>query len=129
MIGEEKNRFSLIDSAGNVNTVKQLYPRDLNNFAPRASIAWDARGNGKTVIRAGWGMYYDAFSQDFFVGQLPFNTFNSGPAYNGVGPDPITFSFSPASTIQPGVPVSIPQVLRPQMFSPSIKNCERLTFM
>jgi hypothetical protein len=80
VIGEEKNRFSLIDSAGNVNTVKQLYPRDLNNFAPRASIAWDAHGNGKTVVRAGWGMYYDAFSQDFFVGQLPFNTFNSGPA-------------------------------------------------
>ncbi|HEV7519691.1 MAG TPA: TonB-dependent receptor [Candidatus Angelobacter sp.] len=108
VIGEEKNRFSLIDSAGSVNTVKQLYPRDLNNFAPRASIAWDAHGNGKTVIRAGWGMYYDAFSQDFFVGQLPFNTFNPGPAYNGVGPDPITFSFSPVATIQPGVRVFDP---------------------
>jgi hypothetical protein len=98
----------LLDAAGNVNTVSQLYPRDLNNFAPRASVAWDLSGNGKTVVRAGWGMYYDAFSQDFFVGQLPFNTFNSGPAYNGVGPDPITFSFSPAATIQPGVPVFDP---------------------
>ncbi len=105
VIGEEKNRFSLLDAAGNLKTVSQLYPRDLNNFAPRASVAWDPSGNGKTVVRAGWGMYYDAFSQDFFVGQLPFNTFNSGPAYNGVGPDPITFSFSPAATIQPGVPV------------------------
>src|SRR5262249_17168580 len=107
-IGEEHNRFSLLDSAGNVNTVKQLYPRDLNNFAPRLSVAYDVTGKGKTVIRAGWGMYYDAFSQDFFVGQLPFNTFNSGPAYNGVGPDPITFSFSPAAAIQTGVPVFPP---------------------
>lgn len=108
VIGEEKNRFSLFDpGTATVNTVKQLYPRDLNNFAPRASVAWDVAGNSKTVLRAGWGMYYDAFSQDFFVGQLPFNTFNSGPAYNGVGPDPITFSFSP-SNIAPGVPVFDP---------------------
>ena len=105
VIGEESNQFSLLDPTGVLHTVKQLYPKDLNNFAPRASIAWDVRGNSKTVVRAGWGLYYDAFSQDFFVGQLPFNTFNSGPAYNGVGPNPITFSFSPAATIQPGVPV------------------------
>jgi carboxypeptidase family protein/TonB-dependent receptor-like protein len=106
VIGEEQNRFSLFNpAAATVNTVKQLYPKDLNNFAPRASVAWDLRGDGKTVVRAAYGVYYDAFSQDFFVGQLPFNTFNSGPAYNGVGPDPVTFSFSPVATIQPGVPV------------------------
>jgi len=106
VIGEEQNRFSLFDPAtATVNTVNQLYPKDFNNFAPRASVAWDVRGDGKTVVRAGYGVYYDAFSQDFFVGQLPFNTFNSGPAYNGVGPDPITFSFSPVGTIQTGVPV------------------------
>ncbi len=109
IIGEDQNRFSLLDpTTGTVNPTKQLYPHDLNNFGPRAAVAWDPRGNGKTIIRAGWGMYYDAFSQDFFVGQLPFNTFNSGPAYNGVGPDPITFSFSPGATIQPGVPVFDP---------------------
>lgn len=109
VIGEEKNRFSLFDAAtASVNTVKQLYPKDLNNFAPRASVAWDLRGDSRTVLRAGWGMYYDAFSQDFFVGQLPFNTFNSGPAYNGVGPDPITFSFSPTTTLAPGAPVFDP---------------------
>jgi hypothetical protein len=106
VIAEKQNRFSLFDTAtGTVNTVDQLYPKDLNNFAPRASLAWDVRGDSKTVVRAGWGLYYDAFSQDFFVGQLPFNTFNSGPAYNGVGPDPITFSFSPVAAIQTGVPV------------------------
>lgn len=108
VIGEEQNRFSILDASGNVTPVKQLYPRDLNNFAPRVGFAYDLTGNGRTVLRAGWGMYYDAFSQDFFVGQLPFNTFNSGPAYNGVGPDPITFSFSPAAVLQSGVPVFAP---------------------
>lgn len=108
VIGEEKDRFSLLDSSGNLHLVSQLYPRDLNNFAPRASLAWDVRGNARTVLRAGWGVYYDAFSQDFFVGQLPFNTFNSGPAYNGIGPDAITFSFSPAAVLSTTAPVFAP---------------------
>lgn len=108
VIGEEQNRFSLFNPVtATVNTVSQLYPKDWNNFAPRVALAWNVRGNSQTVVRAGWGMYYDGFSQDFFVGQLPFNTFNSGPAYNGVGPDPITFSFTP-SAIQPGVRVFAP---------------------
>ncbi|HET6845160.1 MAG TPA: carboxypeptidase regulatory-like domain-containing protein [Candidatus Angelobacter sp.] len=108
VIGETKNQFSILDSTGNLKQVNQLYPRDLNNFAPRASFAWDVFGNAKTVVRSGWGLYYDAFSQDFFVGQLPFNTFNSGPAYNGIGPNPITFSFSPTAVLQPGVSVFAP---------------------
>ncbi len=29
------------------------------NFAPRASLAWDPAGSGRTVLRAGAGMFYD----------------------------------------------------------------------
>ena len=78
----------------------QLYDKDWNNFSPRVSAAWDLTGEGKRVVRAGYGLYYDAFSQDFFVGQLPWNTFNPGPAYND-----ILFSFSPVSEIVGGEPV------------------------
>jgi hypothetical protein len=104
VIGEDKNRFSLFDPTVGLRLVDQLYPRDLNNFSPRISAAWDVFGNSKTILRAGWGVFFDTFSHDFFIGQLPFNTLNPGPAYNGVGSDPILFNFSP-QPISTGAPV------------------------
>jgi hypothetical protein len=85
--------------------LERLYERDLNNFSPRIGLAWDVTGRGQTVVRAGWGLFYDSFSQDFFVGQLPFNTFNPGPAYNPIGPSPVLFSFSTVDEIRAGVPI------------------------
>jgi hypothetical protein len=30
---------------------------DTNNLQPRVGATWDARGNGRLVVRSGWGMY------------------------------------------------------------------------
>ena len=64
-----------------------LYPKDWTNFAPRFSVADDLLGNGKLVIRAGAGIFYDGPSQDFFVGNQAYNTNagQAGPAFNGIG--------------------------------------------
>ena len=135
VIYEDGNRFSLFNPAtdslqlvGQSGGPSSLYPRDLNNFAPRLSAAYDLRGDGKTVVRAGWGLYYDAFSQDFFIGHFPFNTFNPGPAYNGVGPAAINSagnrSFQPSRQACQSLPASHP----PAMRGPSIPISARLTF-
>jgi len=37
----------------------RLYNLDLKDFGPRAGLAWDVFGNGKTALRIGYAMAYD----------------------------------------------------------------------
>jgi hypothetical protein len=39
--------------------VQQGFPRDKNNFAPRFGFAFDIAGDGKTVVRGAFGLFYD----------------------------------------------------------------------
>ena len=116
--GEENSLFYRIvstpDGAGALvrigggSGISRLYNPDYNNFAPRIAFAYDLNGKGSTVLRGGWGLFYDAFSQDMFLGHLPYNcTFCPGPAYTGIGPAPITFSSATSGPIATNSPVYV----------------------
>jgi hypothetical protein len=86
--------------------LSRLYEPDYKNFAPRVSAAWDVTGAGKIVVRAGFGVFFDAFSQDMVLGHLPYETFFSpGPAYNPIGPAPILSAGLSGGAITAGVPI------------------------
>jgi hypothetical protein len=111
IVQEKNGLFTNVDPA-NSGAVSQvgngrLYQPDYNNWAPRASVAWDVTGKGKTVLRAGYGIFYDAFSQDMFLGHLPYTTsFAPGPAYAGIpGPGQIQTAHPDGVAIMPGVEV------------------------
>jgi hypothetical protein len=93
VVGEKDGLFNTLSLTSATNTVPsgQIYGKDLNNFAPRFGFAYDLLGKGKTVLRGGWGLAYDAFAQDVFVGHAPYNcAFCPGAAYVGSGKVPIS---------------------------------------
>jgi hypothetical protein len=48
-----------VRAAQDVLGVQQGIPRDYNNIAPRVGVAWDVTNDGRTVIRAAYGIFYD----------------------------------------------------------------------
>ncbi len=106
--GEKSGLFWTFDPANGGSNVPtgQLYNKDFNNLAPRVAFAYDVTGKGTTVLRAGWGLFYDAFSQDIFLGHLPWNcVFCPGPAYPGLGPQALATGSANATPLAAGVPV------------------------
>lgn len=96
---ETEGRFSVPDlttggfvQAGTGDVPRGGYRPDRNNLAPRFGVAWKPLGRSATVVRGGYGIYYDA-------GILNLNTL---PRFNPpqfafdvvVGPRPLQDAFA-----------------------------------
>ena len=61
VLGHQSDQYPLAPAglawAGDAGVSPGIVPRDRNNLAPQAGLAWDIRGNGRTTLRAGLGLY------------------------------------------------------------------------
>lgn len=90
----------------------KIYDADHNNLAPRVGLAWDPGGDGKTAIRAGYGIFYDSNlgavtsqSRNVFPTFVPVNLDpNFNPPTGRFLNSPIFLVFTPTNErlVQPG---------------------------
>ena len=86
---------------------------DRNNIAPRLGVSWDVDGDGSTVVRGGYGIFYDSGTliensalyfnppeftlQLFFPGAQPLRLDNPFPAGRGISPRATVNTLDPAA--------------------------------
>src|SRR5512135_16427 len=94
-----------------------VIPEDDNNFALRAGFAWSPKGQDKTVVRGGYGMFY---------GRTPSIMIGTAMSNNGINVQTLTFTgpqIPTYPTILPSIPTGV-VLPKPTIFTfdPSFQN-------
>ena len=88
---------------------QQTFTDSRHNFAPRVGFAYNLRGDGRTVIRGGFGIYYSQIvdnSQANYALTGPTGVFNYTAAPGQIG-FPTSVAAAPLPTFPAGAPVPL----------------------
>ena len=65
----DKNYFPTTGTPTQIPFVDFTKRGDRNNIGPRLGFAYDVKGDGKSVVRAGWGIYYNPIFSSVMRGE------------------------------------------------------------
>ena len=91
---------------GDAGVLDSIVGNEWSKFAPRVGFAWDPFGNGRTSVRAGYGIFNDTprlvpynsypTRQPFSVGTTLSNPLSLSDPYRGASNSPLRWSNMPA---------------------------------